>query len=161
MRSFHGLAIALIGADAPPTTSSGFGAGIGGTAESHFRTHLGSCTEDEIRCIWFSGDRVYVGMVMTLELKAQTVYTVTDGYNWARAGSQTRKLTRWQMLAAKEAVTALPASLPNVAFAEGLHIAYWLDKKLHTVTYPRKAVPRIVQRLYDLGGAESDFIYAK
>jgi hypothetical protein len=159
--SFDLLQCDLIGADATPTAPSGFGAGIGGTAEDHFRTHLGSCTEDEVRCIWFSGDRVFVGMIMTLDLKAQTVCAFIDGYNWARTGALTRKLTRGQTLAAKETVTALPAGLPNVPFAEGLHIAFWLDKKLHTVTYSRKAVPRIVQRLYDLGGGESDFTYAK
>ncbi len=127
----------------------------------HFTNYLSECPESQIRCLWFSGDRVGVGMVMTIDLREATVYTVRDVFDHARQNSQTREMSHYQTVTARELLPNLPASTPDVPFPEGLHISFWHEKKLHTVTYSKKTTPPIIQRLYDVGGGSNDFTYAK
>ena len=44
----------------------------------YFKEYLSKCPEHEIRCLWFLGGDPKVGMVMTLDLKLYSVYTVRD-----------------------------------------------------------------------------------
>lgn len=127
----------------------------------HFSKHLSDCPENEIRCLWFLEDHIRVGMVMTLDIHRGSVHTVRDVFNHAMQVSETRELSHSQNETAKKLVSELPLGKTGVPFSEGLHISFWRDKKLHMVAYSRKAVPRIVQRLYDVGGGYGDFIYKK
>ena len=127
----------------------------------HFTGYLSKCPENEIRCLWFLRDLADVGMLMQIQLQESKVYTVREVFNWAEQNAKTREMSHYQMVVAKELLPGLPASTPGVPFAEGLHLSFWLGKKLHTVTYSRKAVPLLVQRLYDVGGGPADFTYAK
>lgn len=127
----------------------------------HFTSYLSECPENEIRCLWFGGDLAYMGMIMQIQLQESKVYTVRDVFNHALQSGVKRGMTHYQIVTAKELLPGLPASTPDVPFAEGLHLSFWLGKKLHTVTYSKKAVPLLVQRLYDVGGGPADFTYAK
>jgi hypothetical protein len=127
----------------------------------HFTGYLSKCPENEIRCLWFMDDSISVGMIMQIQLQVSKVYTVRDVFNHALQIQKTREMSHYQMVVAKELLPGLPASTPGVPFAEGLHISFWLGKKLHTVTYSKKAVPLLVRRLYDVGGGDGDFTYAK
>lgn len=127
----------------------------------YFTKYLSDCPETQIRCLWFLRDSVGIGMIMTIDLREATVYTVRDVFDWARQNSQTREMSHYQTVVAQELLPNLPASTPNVPFPEGLHISFWHEKKLHTVTYSKKTTPPIIQRLYDVGGGSNDFTYAK
>lgn len=127
----------------------------------HFTSHLSKCPESEIRCLWFVRDLPYVGMLMQIDVQESKVYTVREVFDWAEQNAKTREMSHYQIVVAKELLPGLPASTPGVPFAEGLHLSFWLGKKLHTVTYSKKAVPLLVQRLYDVGGGPADFTYAK
>jgi hypothetical protein len=127
----------------------------------HFTSYLSECPENEIRCLWFGGDLAYMGMIMQIQLQESKVYTVRDVFNHALQSGVKRGMTHYQIVTAKEVLPGLPASTPGVPFAAGLHISFWLGKKQHTVTYSKKAVPLLVQRLYDVGGGPADFTYAK
>lgn len=127
----------------------------------HFTGYLSECPENEIRCLWFVNDMPHVGMIMEIDVQESKVYTVRDVFSHALQNQKTREMTHYQIVAAREILPGLPASTSGVPFAEGLHISFWLGKKLHTVTYSRKAVPLLVQRLYDVGGGPADFTYAK
>lgn len=127
----------------------------------HFTGYLSKCPENEIRCLWFVDDRISVGMRMEIDLQESKVYTVRDVFNHALQNGWTRGMSHYQIVAAKEVLPGLPASTPGVSFAAGLHLSFWHGKKLHTVTYSKKAVPLLVQRLYDVGGGAADFTYVK
>lgn len=127
----------------------------------HFTGYLSKCPEDEIRCLWFADDRISVGMLMQIQLQESKVYTVREVFNWAEQNAKTREMSHYQMVVAQGVLPGLPASTPGVPFAEGLHLSFWLGKKLHTVTYSKKAVPLLVRRLYDVGGGDGDFTFAK
>lgn len=127
----------------------------------HFTQYLAECPENEIRCLWFLDDAKNVGMLMQINLQMSKVYTVRDAFNHALQDSRTREMSHYQTVIARELLPSLPDSTPDVPFAEALHISFWHEKKLHTVTYNRKAVPLLVQRLYDVGGGATDFKYTK
>jgi len=127
----------------------------------YFTKYLSDCPETQIRCLWFLRDSVGIGMVMTIDLREATVYTVRDVFDWARQNSQTREMSHCQTVTARELLPILPASTPGVPFAEGRHISFWHEKKLHTVSYIKKTTPLIIQRLYDVGGGSTDFTYTK
>lgn len=127
----------------------------------HFAKYLSDCPETQIRCLWFLRDSVGIGMVMTIDLREATVYTVRDVFNWALQTSQTREMSHHQTVTARELLPNLPASTPDIPFSAGLHVSFWHEKKLHTVTYSKKTTPLIVQRLYDVGGGSTDFTYSK
>lgn len=123
----------------------------------YFTKYLSDCPETQIRCLWFLRDSVGIGMVMTIDLREATVYTVRDVFEHARQNSQTREMSHYQTVTARELLPSLPGSTPDVPFPEGLHIASWHEKKLHTVTYSKKTTPLIIQRLYDVGGWQQRF----
>jgi hypothetical protein len=125
----------------------------------YFEEHLAKCPEKEIRCLWFLRGDPGIGMVMTLDLQAGSVYTVREVYDWAMQTSESRKLSDSQNYWASKLRASLPAGEEKVEFGKGLHIAFWKDGKLQRVTYDRSAVPLIVQRLYDIGGGASEFTY--
>lgn len=127
----------------------------------HFTGYLSKCPENEIRCLWFVGNSIRVGMIMQIQIEESKVSTVREVFNWALQNAKTREMSHYQLVVAKELLPGLPASTPGVPFAEGLHISFWHGKKLHTVTYSKKAAPLLVQRLYDVGGGPADFTYEK
>ena len=127
----------------------------------YFTNYLSDCPDTQIRCLWFLRDSVGIGMVMTIDLREATVYTVRHVFDHARQNSQTREMSHYQTVIARELLPNLPASTRDVPFPEGLHISFWHEKKLHTVTYSKKTTPLIIQRLYDVGGGSNDFTYAK
>ncbi|MCB1209928.1 MAG: hypothetical protein KDK97_11400 [Verrucomicrobiales bacterium] len=126
----------------------------------HFESYLSECAEQEVRCLWFDAGNMRVGRAMTIDLQKISVYTARDVFDHAVQASHTRPLSDYQVVSVRELLPVLPASLPNVAFADGLHIAFWHDKKLHTRRYSRVKVPLIVQRLYDIGGGYINCTYA-
>lgn len=129
--------------------------------QEHFTTYLSECPENQIRCVWFVNDAPYMGMLMEIDVQESKVYTVREVFNHALQNAKTREMSHYQTVVAQELLPGLPASTPGVPFAEGLHLSFWQGKKLHTVTYSKKAVPLLVQRLYDVGGGPADFTYAK
>jgi hypothetical protein len=128
---------------------------------NYFTKYPSDCPETQIRCLWFLRDSVGIGMVMTIDLREATVYTVRDVFDHACQNSQSREMSHYQTVTARELLPSLPGSTPGISFPEGLHISFWYEKKLHTVTYSKKTTPLIVQRLYDVGGGSTDFSYAK
>lgn len=132
-----------------------------GRIQEHFTGYLSKCPENEIRCLWFVDDSISVGMIMEIDVQESKVYTVREVFSHALQNQKTREMSHYQTVVAQELLPGLPASTPGVPFAAGLHISFWIGKKLHTVTYSKKAAPLLVQRLYDVGGGPADFTYAK
>ncbi len=126
-----------------------------------FEGHLSKCSENEIRCVWFLGDHIKVGMLMTIDLQKYSVDTVREVYDWARQNAQTRTISHSQVTSAKEILTSLPPTVEKVPFGKGVHLSFWRDGKLQAFTYDRSAVPIVLQRLYDIGGGYLDCTYAK
>ena len=153
--------VAVLIGQTPQTTADQINAEMAKMNLQHFESYLSECPEKEIRCLWFLDGHIRVGMVMTMDLREATVYTVRDVFDHARQASQTREMSHYQTVTARELLPNLPASTPNVPFPEGLHISFWHEKKIHTVTYSKKTTPLIIQRLYDVGGGSTDFTYAK
>lgn len=122
------------------------------TALQHFQGYLAGGSKNEIRCVWFSNHRINVGMCMTLDLSAYTVYTVRDVYDWASQNQETRKLSHPQVLSLTSVVATLPPSAPDVDFAKGLHVSIWEKDKVVTRVYPLNKIPAEIRRIYDIGG---------
>lgn len=127
----------------------------------YFKKYLADCPEAEIRCLWFLRDSIGIGMIMTIDLREATVYTERDVFNHAHQNSRNREMSHEQTVIAQELLLNLPATAADVAFAEGIHISFWRDKKLQTLTYSKKATPLNVRRLYDVGGGSTEFTYVK
>ena len=100
-------------------------------------------------------------MVMKIDLQERTVYTVRDVFDHALQNSRTREMSHSQSVVAQELLPNLPGSTPEVPFSEGLHVSFWREKKLQTVTYSKRTPPIMIQRLYDVGGATTDFTYTR
>jgi hypothetical protein len=147
--------------DTVPVTAEEINAEFRRANYRYFKAYLSECPEAEIRCLWFHDNHIRVGMVMTINLRERTVYTVRDVYNHARQASHTRRLGPYHTDEARDLLPELPPSAPYVGFAEGLHLAYRLEGQPHVVTYDKSAAPAVVRRLYDIGGGDSDFITAK
>ena len=63
-------------------------------AKDHFREYLVNCETNGINCLWFLHNDLGIGMVMTIHLDQETVYTVRDVYDHALQGGEgTRRLT--------------------------------------------------------------------
>ncbi len=163
--AYIAIAVALvsqtIGATEPAKPSTGFGPGISGdeSAKRFIEDHLNNCPETEVRCLWFSGDRIYVAEMMTLDLKNWQVMTVCHGHNWADRGHLQRKLTRWQIEGLKQAMTELPPLVTTPDYSKSVQIAYWQAGKLQRRSYDKKACPIEVRRAYEIGGGEAPFEY--
>lgn len=148
-------------ADPPQIAADKSNANAAKLSLEHFTSYLSKCPENEIRCLWFVDESISAGMIMEIQLQESKVYTVRDAFDWAEQNAKTREMSHYQVVVAKELLHGLPASTPGVPFAEGLHLSFWIGKKQHTVTYSKRAVPLLVQRLYDVGGGPADFTYAK
>ncbi|HEY1053069.1 MAG TPA: hypothetical protein VGE39_25035 [Prosthecobacter sp.] len=174
------LALLLVDADEPPPASrpaeaesSKAAAASSATADQvnaeraqsnlrYYQRHLESCPEREVRCLWFLENRAGVGMMMTLNLKESRVDTVRDVYSHAKQNQKERELSHVQITIVEEVLPKLPpAPAGETEFAKGLHIAFWKAGKPCLISYPKNAVPRLVQRLYDIGGGYGDFTYVE
>ena len=159
-----GALLALQCAGEPPATTRPYDQiNSNVTAENikFFEDFLSKCPENQIRCIWFLGDHIKVGMTMTIDLEKYEVGTVREVYDWASQNSQSQKISHSQVEALKEVISTLPPTTPNVLFGRGIHVAFAKDGKVQGRTYDRRAAPKIIQRLYDIGGGYIDCQYAK
>lgn len=129
---------------------------------AYYKYYLESCREQDIRCLWFLNDNIKVGMVMALNLRQSQVKTFRHVFAWAMQDEEERKLSHTQTTALESLLPQLPQA-PEVKteFAQGLHIAFWKAGKPCLISYPKHAVPRLVQRLYDIGGGSPGFTYAE
>ncbi|RBP36650.1 hypothetical protein DES53_11689 [Roseimicrobium gellanilyticum] len=146
--------------DTPPETVEDINAQMRMANFRYFKSYLSECPENEIRCLWFLGNHIRVGMVMTINLRERTVYTVREVYNRGRQSSRTRHLGPYHTDEARDLLPELPPSAPYVGFAEGVHVACRREDEVRIMTYSKSATPFVVRRLYDLGGGASDFVTA-
>jgi hypothetical protein len=118
----------------------------------HFQEYLAQCGTNEIRCVWFLQDKPNVGMVMTLNLQQESVYTVREVYNWALQNSETRKLTHPQVLSLQKISGELPPSDSTAEFARAVSVSVRRGGKVDVFRYNRQHAPAVIQRIYDIGG---------
>jgi hypothetical protein len=121
-------------------------------AEQYFKQYLATCDTDEIRCLWFLQDNPHIGMVMTVNLRNYTVYTVRDVYNWAEQSSETRKLSHPQVVTLKQIVNGLPPSGKNAGFDRSVFVSIRKGSQTEVFQYDRRHAPTVIQRIYDIGG---------
>lgn len=145
----------------PQATANQINAEMARRNLEYFESYLAKCPQHEVRCLWFLGDRIGVGEVMTIDLLKSSVHTVRDVFDHALQCSETRQMSDLQRQTVQQLLPLLPASTPNIPFSDGLHIAFWHDKKLQVVTFSRVATPLVIQRLYDVGGGYIDCTYTK
>jgi hypothetical protein len=149
-------------ADAPPAeTYERINANVTRANIQFFEDHLSKCPENEIRCVWFPNDHIKVGMLMTINLQNYSVHTVREVYDWAQQSAEARKLSHPQVESARTLLTTMPPTVENIPFGKGVHVSFWREGKLQTVTYDRGAAPLVLQRLYDIGGGYLHCTYAK
>ena len=124
-----------------------------GDAKQYFRDYLVNCETNGMNCLWFLQSNLGIGMVMTIHLDQETVFTVRDVYNWAlQGGDGTRRLTHSQVLTLKEIITNLPASNTNAGFNNSVFVSVRNGGKAEVFQYERQHIPPIIQRIYDIGG---------
>ena len=121
-------------------------------ATKHFQEYLGQCGTNEIRCVWFLHEKPNEGMVMTLNLQHETVYTTREVYNWASQNSETRKLTHAQVLTLEKISSELPPSDPTVEFAKSVSVSIRRNGKVEVFRYDRRHAPTVIRRIHDIGG---------
>lgn len=121
-------------------------------ATRHFRDYLAKCETQRMRCVWFSDNRTKVGMVMELDLRKYTVYTVRDVYDWALQCTETRKLSHSQVLSLSKISATLPPSDPEIEFSKAVSVAVRRGNKVEVFHYSRQTAPAVIQRIYDIGG---------
>ena len=121
-------------------------------AKEHFKDYLAKCDTNEVRCLWFLDDKPEVGMVMTINLNRESVFTVREVYNWAEQSSETRKLTHSQILNLKKIIGNLPASDKNPEFNKSVFVSLRNGSQVEIFQYNRQDAPAIIQRIYDIGG---------
>ena len=121
-------------------------------ATAHFQSYLAGCGTNEIRCLWFLNNEPKVGMVMTLNLQAETAFTVREVFNWACQSSQTHPLTHAQVISLRDLTGKLPGSDSKIEFRHAVSVAIWCKDKPEIFHYDRQHPPAEIQRLYDLGG---------
>ena len=125
-------------------------------AEHYFKQYLEGCETNEIRCLWFLQDNSKVGMVMTLNLTEDTVFTVRDVYNWAHQASHTKQLTDSQVNSLKKVVNDLPASDKNATFERSVLVSIRKSTRAEVFQYDRRHAPASIQRIYEIGGGYLD-----
>lgn len=123
-----------------------------GDATKYFQGYLSACGTNEIRCVWFLDDQPNVGMVMTLNLRNSSVFTVRDVYNWAMQNSETRTLTDSQVLSLRNIIAQMPASDEQVEFNRSVSVSLRRSDEVEIFHYDRRHAPDVIQRLYDIGG---------
>jgi hypothetical protein len=121
-------------------------------AIKHFQEHLAQCGTNEIRCVWFSQDKPNVGMVMTLDLQHESVFTVREVYNWALQCFETHNLTHPQVLSLQKISGELPPSDPAAEFGKTVSVSLRRGGKVEVFHYSRQHAPSVIQRIYDIGG---------
>jgi hypothetical protein len=121
-------------------------------AKEYFKDYLAKCDTNEIRCLWFLQGNPGIGMVMTINLNKESVFTAREVYNWAEQGSEIRQLSHAQKLNLKKIIGDLPASDKNAEFDKSVFISLRNGSQAKIFQYNRQYVPVIIQRIYDLGG---------
>lgn len=121
-------------------------------ARRYFDNYLHQCGTNDLRCLWFLDNNPRVGMVMTINLEQQTVYTVRDVYDWAEQAAHTRPLSDSQVLTLKQIINDLLPSAPNSDFSRSLFVSKRNGDKTEVFQYDRHHIPPAVRRIYDLGG---------
>ena len=91
-------------------------------------------------------------MVMTLNLQAETTFTVREVFNWAYQSSQTHPLTHAQVISLRDLTGRLPGSDLKIEFSHAVSVAISRNGKAEIYHYDRQHPPAEIQRLYDLGG---------
>jgi hypothetical protein len=124
-------------------------------AAAFFQDYLLKCRPDEVRCVWFSNGRQRVGMIMTIDLRRETVFTACEVYNWASQATEERRLTHSQVLSVRDVLDQLPAS-HNTEFRNSACISFDRNGRVKVCRYERIKAPDAVRRLYDLGGGYFD-----
>lgn len=142
------LSFQAIGAGA--STTGQFSADV--SARQYFESYLNQCGTNEIRCLWFLDNNPRIGMVMTIDLGRQTVFTVRDVYNWAHQAAETRTLSHSQVLILKQIINDLPPSDTNSDFDKSLFVSKRNGDKTEVFRYDRGHAPPDVRRIYDIGG---------
>lgn len=122
------------------------------SARQHFQNYLDQCGTNEIRCLWFLGDNPAVGMVMTIDLSRETVFTVRDVYDWAEQSAKTRTLSHSQMRNLKEMMNALPMPDSDNDFSESVFVSVRSGDRTLVFRYNRRYIPPTVRSIYDIAG---------
>ena len=128
----------------PPASDAG--------PKTHFEYYLSQCDTNEVRCLWFLGDNPKVGMVITVSLNKDTVFTVREVFDWAEQGAKKEPLSLSTHSEIKNLIPELPASDKSAAFAGSVFIAARTDGPLKIYQYNRRHPPEVMRRIYDLGG---------
>jgi hypothetical protein len=121
-------------------------------AIKHFEDYLASCDTNGICCVWFLDDNPNVGMVMTFDVRGETVFTARDVYDWAIQSSETRRLTHSQTLSLTTIAEQMPPSDKTVEFDRAVSVSIRREGKVEIFHYDRRHAPAVIQRLYDIGG---------
>lgn len=122
------------------------------SAEKLSEDYLNACGTNEIRCLWFLDNNPRVGMVMTIDLDRQTVFTVREVYNFAAEAAETRTLSHSQVLNLKEMMNALPMPDSDNDFSESVFVSVRSGERTLVFRYNRRYIPPTVRRIYDIAG---------
>src|SRR5208283_5560074 len=106
----------------------------------------------EIRCLCFLQYNLRIGMVMTINLNQESVFTARECYDYAEQGSETRQLSHSQILNLEKIISSLPASDKNADFNKSVFVSIRNGKNVEVFQYDPQQAPGIVQRIYDIGG---------
>lgn len=121
-------------------------------ARQYFENYLNQCGTNEVRCLWFLDNNPRVGMVMTIDLGRETVFTVRDVYNWAEQSAENRTLSHFQVLTLRQIINYLPPSDTNSDFSSSLFVSKRKGGRVEVFRYIRSNAPPVVRRIYDIGG---------
>lgn len=121
-------------------------------ARQYFESYLNQCGPNDVRCLWFLDNNPRVGMVMTIDLNGQAVFTVRDVFDWAQQSAETRTLSHSQVLTLKQIINDLPPSDTNSEFSGSVFVAKRNSAKTEVFRFDRRHPPPVVRRIYDIGG---------
>jgi len=134
-----------------PETIEEINAGYRRRNLTHFQKYLSECPEHEIRCLWFPGNQLQAGMIMTVDLKAHKVHTACDVFNHAYQGAQIRPLSFEQVTFLEEHKLKMQfnESSKTVEFTAAVHVVYWHEGVRQTRSYPRISAPKFISDIYE------------
>jgi hypothetical protein len=121
-------------------------------AKRYFEDYLVHCDTNAINCLWFLQNDPRIGMVMTIHLDQETVFTVRDFYGHAEQSFETRRLSHPQVLTLKQIISNLPPSDKKADFNKSVLISIRNGKNAEVFQYDRHHTSAIIQRIYDIGG---------
>ena len=121
-------------------------------AKVYFEDYLSQCDTNEVRCLWLHGDNPRLGIVMTISLNKDTVFTAREVSDWAEQDGKTKQLSRSAHSSLENLIPELPASDKSSGFTGSVFIAVRTDGTLKIYQYNRRHPPEVVRRIYDLGG---------